>query len=766
MFSDLDVGATGGPPAAGGWATGSLIDSIRQVVLLFSAVWQAMMLVVTLVTLGSDAWLLAAAQGLVGALALVLARRRSASYLLPGGMSALALWGYLASGNLDSTLTFAACWQMNFASIVAALLTLRWYLLPLVVAQSTLASIVMKTAVPQWGLGLPISIVVTQTAIVVAIRWGAVSLLALSRDAEVALAAAESAERQERLARRLSAEIAEESRVLHDTAINTLGALVHGAGGVSQRWVREQCARDVAFLRSLRGEHPAPAPRGLADVFDLPGLPIVRRGLDDAAIAAIGSDLAPPLLAGVVACVREAVTNAAKHSGADQVVIDLSRTGDGVVIVVTDSGAGFAGTAPRGRGIDSSIRARAAELGFTAEVRSTPGRGTSVELTVPLAANRAAEASVVDDGDAERAVAALRHRAGSLWALGVTAVGVVLTLAGGANHRGALFPMVGVMLLAWTVCRFPVRGAARVARDSFLIVSTLLVFVLSAVATTFGSVGASHWQALAATGPFILLICSRPSRWLAVLGWASWIVLIGLLAVRGFEESTTAAEITIVAGGVGLGFSGVWGVFLGLVAARSREAYASRRRTFAARLETELARTAQSTYRRWLAAGLDSALLLLDAVARGEADPRDPATRAACEQEERYLRQLIAIGPELVHLGGALMAAMQQARARGVELVLRVGDADASDEATAMSVAAGLRGAVELVPPASTLVATLFPVSEGLQLTLTGRGLAALEPEASGSRREQLGPMTVLELRFAGAAGPSHGGADRSADAS
>jgi len=272
-----------------------------------------------------------------------------------------------------------------------------------------------------------------------------------------------------------------------------------------------------------------------------------------------------------------------------------------------------------------------------------------------------------------------------------------------------------------------------------------------------------HWQALAVTVPFVLLLATRPARRIVLLGAASWAVLALLLAAaawsgwNGMDErgaaadalaAASAAQTLLVAGLIGLGFSVIWAMFQRLAVTSSAAAARDRRRAFAARLEVELAEAAQSSYRRWLDAGLDEAIGILRDIADGVQHPDDPRTRAACGDEEQYLRQLVQISPELVHLGRELIASLRNARARNVRFVLRVGGTDAPDEAVARNIASALRSGVLETPPGEVLNATLFPVSAGLQLTLTGHSLAELDFETVPARREQFGTLQVLELMY------------------
>jgi signal transduction histidine kinase len=79
---------------------------------------------------------------------------------------------------------------------------------------------------------------------------------------------------------------------------------------------------------------------------------------------------------------QEALHNALRHSGAGKVTVLLSRTGSRISLEVADDGRGFAPDAPSaGLGL-ASMRERAASVGGKLSIRSAPGGGTRVRLTV------------------------------------------------------------------------------------------------------------------------------------------------------------------------------------------------------------------------------------------------------------------------------------------------------------------------------------------------------------------------------------------------
>lgn len=84
----------------------------------------------------------------------------------------------------------------------------------------------------------------------------------------------------------------------------------------------------------------------------------------------------------LVRIAREAVGNAARHSGAARVSLSLQREGSRVRMRVSDDGAGFDPAAPAaGFGLTSMCE-RASSVGGDLKISSAPGRGTQVEATL------------------------------------------------------------------------------------------------------------------------------------------------------------------------------------------------------------------------------------------------------------------------------------------------------------------------------------------------------------------------------------------------
>ena len=91
---------------------------------------------------------------------------------------------------------------------------------------------------------------------------------------------------------------------------------------------------------------------------------------------------------------QEALANAVKHADADRIVLSLRGVGDSIVLGCADDGKGFDATEhPTARAVDadgaqhfglSSIAERCAMIEASLRVESSPGRGTTVLVELPI----------------------------------------------------------------------------------------------------------------------------------------------------------------------------------------------------------------------------------------------------------------------------------------------------------------------------------------------------------------------------------------------
>lgn len=99
------------------------------------------------------------------------------------------------------------------------------------------------------------------------------------------------------------------------------------------------------------------------------------------------AELSPSLTDALTGAVGEALTNAAKHSGATTHRVFVDCENDVLVCEVSDDGCGFdPSVARQGMGLSRSIRGRIEEVGGELGIDSMPGRGTTIVMQIPLSA--------------------------------------------------------------------------------------------------------------------------------------------------------------------------------------------------------------------------------------------------------------------------------------------------------------------------------------------------------------------------------------------
>jgi signal transduction histidine kinase len=189
-------------------------------------------------------------------------------------------------------------------------------------------------------------------------------------------------ERRERIRQEERAELAAH---LHDSVLQTL-ALIQRSSDQPRRMVA-LARRQERELRSwLYGTATAPGrPGRLGDAVDA----VVEEveATHDLAIGSIvvGDAVVDEHVAALLAALREACVNVAKHAGVAEADVYVEVEDDAVVAFVRDRGRGFDRDAvPDDRqGIRRSILDRLERHGGRATIVTGPGEGTEVELCVP-----------------------------------------------------------------------------------------------------------------------------------------------------------------------------------------------------------------------------------------------------------------------------------------------------------------------------------------------------------------------------------------------
>jgi signal transduction histidine kinase len=188
----------------------------------------------------------------------------------------------------------------------------------------------------------------------------------------------------ERRARVRSEERADVAAHLHDSVLQTLALLQKNAG--DQATVATLARRQERELRAwLYGNDEQPDDSlvaalraSAADVEDTHHVPVEVIAVGD---AALDSDVAA-----VAKAAREAMINAAKHAGVDRIDVYAEADGHTTSVFVRDRGVGFdpESMAEDRMGVRGSIVGRVERHGGTVTIRSNPGEGTEIAMTMPV----------------------------------------------------------------------------------------------------------------------------------------------------------------------------------------------------------------------------------------------------------------------------------------------------------------------------------------------------------------------------------------------
>jgi signal transduction histidine kinase len=109
-----------------------------------------------------------------------------------------------------------------------------------------------------------------------------------------------------------------------------------------------------------------------------------RAGMDARLRVDLGQEIPPRVQVQLYRIAEEALNNALKHASASKVSIDIRSTEAGITLIIGDNGNGFvANTAASSGGMGLiSMRERATNLGGALKIKTEPGKGTTVQLTL------------------------------------------------------------------------------------------------------------------------------------------------------------------------------------------------------------------------------------------------------------------------------------------------------------------------------------------------------------------------------------------------
>lgn len=211
-----------------------------------------------------------------------------------------------------------------------------------------------------------------------ALQWAAAAairlmVLRIARAVDQARAQRLSAELDQQTSEAVRSFDREQLALLHDTAASTLMMAGQGAE-ISPERLAQQARRDLELLENGPWRPPPERMEVVGALRECAAhlrTPVEFSGLPE---LWVDGEIAQP----AVAAAREVMNNVDRHADAALLRITVARE----AILLEDNGIGFDPSAPRaGRGVTDSILGRMQRAGGHAEIRSTPGEGTEVELS-------------------------------------------------------------------------------------------------------------------------------------------------------------------------------------------------------------------------------------------------------------------------------------------------------------------------------------------------------------------------------------------------
>ncbi len=428
----------------------------------------------------------------------------------------------------------------------------------------------------------------------------------------------------------------------------------------------------------------------------------------------------------IAAALSEVLVNVRRHAGTDAARVTVGRVdGGGVSVEVRDDGVGF--DARQGRpdrlGLRESVAGRLMDVGGSAEIRSSPGAGTTVVLSWQpgeLAGTPGSPPGSPPGPPLELPATAGRIRedyaAGLRRTIGTVAtawLALLLLPLGASWHR---YPTPGLAVAMWLVLAAAVLPVVRVLRRRALHRRQAAVVVLTAIAGTVAMGFGVHaedvtrtvnWFGVDAVPVLLALVAvSRPAReWVPAALLTDAVVLwVGVgragtdpvVLTRLFAASYAIWTLLIMVAALGPVLRSTAETTANAVAA---EAALAARQESAKAINRDRQRRRQHLEKETLP--------LLQDIADGTADPRTDAVRRACATQATLVRRRLSTSMRPGHLG-RLEAVVEAAEARGVAVQVQLaGDLTHAPTAVRAEVIDTVDEALDGVPDGPALLTVL-----------------------------------------------------------
>lgn len=454
------------------------------------------------------------------------------------------------------------------------------------------------------------------------------------------------------------------TRLLHDTCINTLGAIRDGIGRQDPESVRARCAHDLALLI---GDVDAPATitdlvHAVRDVARVLNVDLcVSLELDDQPFGQSGVD-SPPSPAILIAArdaIREALTNISKHARASKASLTIRSRLDTLEVSIDDDGPGWSGRYEAEGGIEKSIRQRVVETGGDFLLRTSGDAGTSIVMTWSNVGQTCNQPEAPDDFDVSSGSSAAVRRGlrsvvlgAGIWlaayAVAATAIFFDTTVSAGSLVALGIIAISLVWTAKWSTSVWPWW------LDGLLLIGIALVVALPGRDGTCLTTTPSAWGPDGAA-VLALIACMLGTRWwsplLAICGFAIGL-FVPIVSLSSGQASCVETTVTVMAIEVGVVIVIYFFRRLLVRTWSSADGFRRQERQLQAGLADAAARDRVRTVRlSWLVGSIGDFMRQL---ARGELDPRSSSVVTTAGTMETTLRSLLALDPRLGSLGDLL----------------------------------------------------------------------------------------------------------------
>lgn len=531
------------------------------------------------------------------------------------------------------------------------------------------------------------------------------------------------------------------ARLLHDTVINTLGAIRRGVGADAVDTTRARCLANLRDLRAwLHGASSVPA-ANVAELLGGVAFDARLLGVEiDAESDGANFTLLPTAVAeGARIAIRELLTNVAKHARSTSAQVRIGLDRGELTVSVLDDGPGWDGVSTgAGGGFQHSVVEQCEALGGTVRVLQIAAGGTLIETRWPL---QPASAPQGTDESADALPSDLsennRYRIASRvarWMLGVGIFEAVLFFDG-ARPWGTFATLI---LLAIAVAWFHVSSRTELDDVSSIFMALAVASVIATpnlglhtcrvdLAASFG---------VDAAAGLVVLLCMTGPRKTAPM-WAAAGTIAGLVAPALLlgDHRTVCVQSVLAILPIELGTVLVATAFRRLLERLwSDTGRAHAERTTAARaVATARARDEARTGR--LRDVLSAVEPLVEDIADGVVDPNAIEVRESSGRAETALRSLLNIDERLAGLGDILSNAVQRAYRQSVAVRVVAGEymADPGGPICAQ-LAELLEHTIVELPAGASLDLGLFQRHDRSVLTLVVTGSRIADPHLTWQR--------------------------------